>query len=54
MSSDIVLRDNKGRLISKGTHKNINKRASVSSQEEMIPMTCFKWEIPPAMVVSIP
>jgi len=55
MSSDIILRDNKGRLISRGTHRDLKSvRQSLNSSFNETPMTNFRWEIPPAMVVSIP
>ena len=55
ISSDILLRDKGGRLICKGTHRDIKSlRQSVSFPMKHIPLTNFKWEIPAAMVVTVP
>lgn len=77
ISSDIMLRDSKGRNILAGTHRDIlastrlNKvairfgaagaeatsdqaKATMSSEQEHVPMTGFQWEIPAVMVTSIP
>ena len=63
-SSDILLKDDKGRLCGRGTHRDIHDaramRKSVnfplqgSAPSSSAPMTMFNWEIPPVMVTSIP
>lgn len=59
-SSDILLKDDKGRLCGRGTHrdiydaKSVRKSTEKNPQGSTTPMTMFNWEIPTVMVTSIP